>query len=92
MRIVWRRRALSDLAELRGWIAKDSPKAAKAVVSRIRKVIADTAFAPRLWPMISNGVHRRIVVPRTRYVVYYRVEDDRIIVDFIMHAHQDRPT
>ncbi|MBT9447099.1 MAG: type II toxin-antitoxin system RelE/ParE family toxin [Hyphomonadaceae bacterium] len=91
MKVVWRRAALADIDDMRSWIGRDNPRAAVAVEKRIRASVRNLTATPLLWPMISDGVSRRMIVRRTPYFVYYRVVGDDVIIDAVLHAKRARP-
>ena len=46
MRLVWSERALSDLREIRAYIAEDNPKAARNWIAKLRKRARQAVQAP----------------------------------------------
>ena len=92
MKIVVRAKADEDLDGIFTWIAKDSPRAAIAVIRRIRQRIGRLAI-PGLENMGRPGLDpgtRELVEPP--YIVVYEVHDarDEIEVLAIFHGAQDR--
>lgn len=77
MRLTVRVEAADDLDAIFGWIANDSPRAARAIVTRIGERI-DQLLTPGLAHMGRPGRDegtRELVVGR--YIVVYEVDEDR---------------
>ena len=74
MNILWSPEAIQDLIALRGYIAEDNPTAARRVALRIVETVEQ---------QLPNNPHlgrpgrvpgtRELVIPRTPYIVPYRV-------------------
>ena len=92
MIIDWSQRAAGDLASLRAYIAEDDPAAAQRVVLHIihsvENLLADQPQMGR--PGRVPGT-RGLVVPRTPYIVPYRVRDNRIQVIRVYHGARRWP-
>jgi toxin ParE1/3/4 len=92
MRIVFDDEAVDDLAGIRAWIAKDSPRAADELIEKIFDKI-DNLLAPELTymgrPGLDSGTHELIEYP---YIIVYEVHEARgeIVVLAIVHSAQDR--
>jgi len=92
MRVVFDDEALDDLKHIRAWIAKDSPRAADELITRIFDKI-ESLLAPELTymgrPGLDPGTHELIENP---YIIVYEVHDDRgeIVVLAIVHGAQKR--
>ena len=78
MRIVWSRRALQHLAEIRRYIAKDHPQAARGVAARILEGVDLLAGQPHMGRPGRVIGTRELVVAGTPYVIPYRVKEDRL--------------
>ena len=91
LRISYTRLALSDIAEAAAYIARDDPNAAKLVVDRIRAAVSGLALHPELGrPGRIRGT-RELVVPRTPFVVPYRIAGDRIDILAVIHGRRAWP-
>lgn len=79
MNIVWSPEAIEDLVSLRAYIAEDNPAAARRIVLRIIQVIElllpENPHSGR--PGRVPGT-RELIIPRTPYVVPYRVQRDTL--------------
>ncbi|MFL4976453.1 MAG: type II toxin-antitoxin system RelE/ParE family toxin [Microvirga sp.] len=72
-------------------IAQHNPTAALDMVRRIRKSVSRLARFPHSGRPGHRGGTRELVVPRTPYIVPYRVHPDRIDVLAVFHGPQDWP-
>jgi len=92
MKVVVREAAALDIDAIFSWIAKDNPRAAAAMVERIRLRINRLAF-PGLSHIGRPGRvegTRELVEPP--YIVVYAVDEpaDEIMVLAVMHGARDR--
>jgi toxin ParE1/3/4 len=92
MNIVWSPEAIEDLVSLRAYIAEDNPVAARRLVLRIIQVIElvlpDNPHSGR--PGRVPGT-RELIIPRTPYVVPYRVQRDTLQILRIYHSARRWP-
>jgi len=79
LRLLWTRRAADDLAEIYAFIAKDDRGTAYATIDRIRTATRRLGRHPEMGRSGRVG-GPEIVVPRTPFVVAYRVERRRLTV------------
>lgn len=85
--VVWTESALTDLVEIAGFIAQDSPAFASAFVARIIEAVDRVALFPRLGrrvPEFGDENLREVVFQNYRIV--YAVRGDRIGVVTVRHA------
>jgi toxin ParE1/3/4 len=83
----WALRALEDLREIHDFIARDSPRAAEAMVERIFSASEQlTAFplSGRLVPEFPGSGYRELLVGN--YRVQYRVADTTIWIVTVVHG------
>jgi toxin ParE1/3/4 len=83
----WARRALEDLREIHDFIARDSPRAAEAMVERIFSASEQlTAFplSGRRVPEFPGSPYRELLVGN--YRVQYRVEDATVWIVTVVHG------
>jgi plasmid stabilization system protein ParE len=88
-RVAWRKRARSDIADIRKYIARDSPPAAKKVVAAIEQAadgLVDFPYAFRMIPEFQGPDRRETFV--YEYRLMYRVEPDRIVVLRVVHGRR----
>jgi len=86
MEIVWRRAALNDLQAIREFIAEDNPDAAGRIVTAIHSAAERLADHSRLGRTGRVAGTRELVIPRTPYIVAYRIVADQIRVLAVIHA------
>ena len=92
MRLIVREEVVEDLKRIHDWIAADRPRAAFAMVDRIRDRIGsltDPGMAEKGRPGRQPGTRELIQRP---YVIVYKVDRDveEITVLAIFHGRQDR--
>jgi toxin ParE1/3/4 len=93
MQIKWLRKALKNLDNEAEYIAKDDPQAAQLLVRRIVQTISLLAENPSLGhPGRLPGTHE-LVIPKTRYIVPYRVRPrlQRIEILRVFHTSRKQP-
>lgn len=86
------RQALIDLEQARAFVALDSPGAAKALAARIRDAIDGLRQFPDRGRAGRVPGTRELVVPRTPFVVPYRVVGREVEVLGIMHGKRAWPS
>lgn len=81
MIIIWSPQAVADLASLRAYIAEDDKAAAQRVVLHVlRNIERLLSDQPQLGRAGRVPGTRELVIPRTPYIVPYRIRDNRIQV------------
>lgn len=93
MQIKWLRKALKNLDNEAEYITKDDPQAAQLLVRRIVQTISLLAENPSLGhPGRLPGTHE-LVIPKTRYIVPYRVRPrlQRIEILRVFHTSRKQP-
>jgi len=91
--ILWSGPALHDLKQIRVWVARDSPDAARRLASKIRKGVenlADFPEAGRVVPEIGIKAYREIIV-RPYRVIYQVRDNDAVVILRVWHSHRDLP-
>ena len=93
MQIRWLREALKNLQSEAEFIAKDDPKAAQVVVLRIQNTVAMLNQNPSLGHPGRLPGTRELVIPKTRYIVPYRVMPrlQRIEILRVFHSSRKLP-
>ena len=85
--------AASDLRTIKAFLSNESAVVAERVLDQIRKIISRLCTFPRLGhPGIVDGTLERIV-PRTPYVLVYRIDvgdHDELVILRAYHVAQDR--
>jgi toxin ParE1/3/4 len=91
MRVRWLRTALRNLDEEARYIATDDDGAARIVVERVLAAVAMLAEQPGLGRPGRVPGTRELVVPKTRYIVPYRVRRDTVEILRIFHTSRRLP-
>lgn len=91
MRVRWLRQALANLDAEASYIAQDDPVAARLVVKRVRDAVALLQEQPGLGRPGRVLGTRELLVPRTRYLVPYRVRGDVVEVLRVFHTSRRLP-
>lgn len=85
----WTQRAKGDLQEIYDFIAKDSPRAADAIVERIIHETERLAAFPesgRIMPEFPTLSYREVIVGN--YRVLYRVEGEVVWIAAVVHGRR----
>ena len=91
MIVVWSPRAIEHLAQLRSYIAHDNPKAADRVAATLLAAVERLAEQPQPGRPGRVAGTREFVVPRTPYVISYRLRGDRLEIVAVFHGRQKWP-
>ena len=91
MEVRWLDDALADVTEIYHYVAADNPRAAARLAQRIQAAVRVLAGMPHRgrpgrWP----GT-RELVIPRTPYIVPYRVQGDLIEILRVFHGARRWP-
>jgi toxin ParE1/3/4 len=91
MKVRFSKRSIRRLSSIQAYVAKDSPAAAARVAARI----AETAMRLEHFPLLGRPGKkpgwREVIVPGLPYIIPYRVVDDLILVDTIIHTSRKWP-
>lgn len=91
MRVRWLRKALRNLDDEASFIAADSPEAAQLVVQRVLDAVAMLLEQPGMGRPGRVPGTRELVVPKTRYIVPYRVRGQTIEILRVFHTSRRLP-
>ena len=86
MRFGFTDRALAQIDAIEAYLTERNPPAARRTIDRIigmAEVLADHPFMGRDY----DGVNRVFSVPRTRYRIFYRVREEKDVVEVLTVAH-----
>jgi toxin ParE1/3/4 len=90
MKIRYTATALAELDHILSYIANDNPLAADEVAAVIRAAISRLAGYPRMAIETDvPGVRVSPVLPY-RYLIFYNIDDDHLIVRNVRHAARER--
>lgn len=90
MRLKWLHAALRNLDDEASYIAADDPAAARLVVRRILSAVALLVGNPAMGRPGRVAGTRELLIPKTRYLVPYRVRKSEIQILRIFHIHANR--
>jgi addiction module RelE/StbE family toxin len=90
LRLSYTPEALAELDEVLGYLTEHSPRGARRVHQRLQAMIGFVARHPYAGTELRGRGMRRIAVVPYPYLVFYRVEDDEVIVIGVRHAARDR--
>ena len=79
-------RALRDLERIAIYLAEHNPAARKRILVEIRNTINGLELFPELGRLV-RGQQRKLAVPRTAYLVFYRIEGEEVL---ILHVRDGR--
>jgi toxin ParE1/3/4 len=91
MRLRWLRTALRNLDDEATFISQDDPAAAIRVVHRVMQAVALLQEQPGIGRPGRVPGTRELLVPRTRYLVPYRVRGQTIEILRVFHMSRDLP-
>ena len=87
MKIAWSPEAIEDLVSLRAYIAEDNPAAARRtvqhIVASIEQLLPDNPRIDRAGRVPGT---RELIIPRTPYIVPYRLQRTTIQILRVYHA------
>jgi toxin ParE1/3/4 len=89
---VWSPEALDDLAALRAYIEKDNPSAAQRIALHIiHNVEILLPASPEMGRPGRVPGTRELVIPRTPFIVPYRLQDNTIQILRVLHGARRWP-
>lgn len=91
MNIVWSTEALDDLDSLRAYIAKDSPKAARATALAVIAAVERLPDNPHIGRPGRVSGTRELVVPPTPFIVPYRMQAGILQILRVYHGARRWP-
>lgn len=94
MEIKWLKKALLNLDQEAEYIAKDDPQAARMVVQRIYHTVSLLKDNPSLGHPGRLPGTQEIIIPKTRYIIPYRVRTrlQQIEILRVFHASRKLPS
>lgn len=92
-RIDWSAAARRDFRDLTEWFSDRNATVAERVADAIEESVARLEQMPRMGRAGRVAGTRELVVPRTPYIVIYRLQEgeDRVIVVRILHTSRKWP-
>ena len=90
MRIVWSRTAISNLVEIREYVAQDKPIADTRLAERIVAAVERLVRHPYLGHAGREPEMRELIVAGTPYIVAYKIYRDQLAILALLHGSQGR--
>ncbi|MCK9462546.1 MAG: type II toxin-antitoxin system RelE/ParE family toxin [Proteobacteria bacterium] len=87
---LWTGPALRDLEEMRDWISRDNPTAARRLAQRIRDAVRRAQRHPesgRVVPELAMSVYRETIV--SPYRIIYTLNENALVVLRVWHGKRD---
>lgn len=89
--LIWTGPARTALRDIFNFIASDNPKAARHIINEIREAAKTLEMFPMAGRIGRVEGSRELVIPRTQYVLTYRITGDAVIILAIFHGAQQWP-
>jgi toxin ParE1/3/4 len=89
MKVVWTKRALSHLSALHDFISNDSPQNAEVVARRILETVELLESQPEIGRPGRRVGTRELVIPKTPFIVIYRVRQGALRLLSVLHGKQE---
>ena len=92
MIVIWTRPAIRDMRHIRAYIARDAPGNAAVVARRLRGAAESLRDYPGRGRPGRSPHTRELVVPRTPYVVAYRLSGEAVFILRVLHGARRWPS
>ena len=89
-KVLWTGPALRDLSEMRDWISRDNPTAARRLAQRIREAVKRVQRHPasgRVVPELAVSAYREVIV--SPYRIIYTLNENAVVVLRVWHGKRD---
>ncbi len=91
MQVIWTSPAQTDLYDAFEYIIQGDPQAAQSVLNRIEESANNLARHPEIGRAGRIAQTRELIVPRTPYIVSYRVQSNQVEILAIIHSSRRWP-
>jgi toxin ParE1/3/4 len=91
MRLIWSPLAKANLRDINTYYGSRNPQAAAKLIGRIFKSADNLIQHPNLGKLNAFKTSRLLQVPKTAYVLPYRVMPDGIEILAVFDQRQDKP-
>ena len=88
MNVRYTKRALGDLNSIADYIAEHNRKAVSDIEQAISRTADNLADFPMLGIELKELKVRKILVPKSEYAIYYRVDFDEVWIVHIRHGRR----
>lgn len=90
IKVVITKPATQDLNSIARFIARDNPVRARSYIERLRVKAKSIADAPHGYEVINSAFGRTVRRrPVDDYVIFYEIDEDRIVIIRILHSARD---
>ncbi|MCC6133135.1 MAG: type II toxin-antitoxin system RelE/ParE family toxin [Acidobacteria bacterium] len=86
--VSFRRGAVLDLERAEDWYESHRVGLGKEFREAVAVAVARISSEPELYPVLYRGA-RRILIRRFPYALWYRIEDDRLVVLACIHGRRN---
>jgi addiction module RelE/StbE family toxin len=86
MNVGYAPRALRDLEGIAAYLGERSPSGAKKVLAAIKSAVDIVSSFPEIAPVLDDAGHRRLVIQRYPYVIFYRITFEELLILHIRHT------
>lgn len=93
-KVVWRKEALADVDRIFNFLRLKNWNAARRAAQAIKVAGFSLADAPLKGSALSDGSGRRkLIVPfgKSAYIIYYALEQDKVLIVRVHHGRENRP-
>ena len=90
MRVRWTETAFAELNEIRSYIERENPAAARATVIRIEQVTARLGQFPRMGSATDSPGVRVFPALPFPYLIFYTIEAGEVVIRNVRHASRRR--
>jgi len=87
MRVEFSKLAYDELEDARGYYNLQQEELGERFKEHIQKAIDAIAHSPKLYPKVTQELHR-VVVHTFPYNIFYSLLDERIVIVSIAHQHR----
>ena len=91
MRLIWAEGAITDLIQIRDYIAEYNPDAAEAIALRLLEIAELLPGHPLMGVATLKQGIRRLVVPQSVYSLIYRIADDDVEIIEVFDGRRKSP-
>jgi toxin ParE1/3/4 len=90
VQVIWTQRAIRHLVDIRSYIERDKPEAARRVAERLILASEYLAVHPHKGRPGRKAGTRELIIPNTPYILPYRVHEETLTILSVLHAAQQR--
>ncbi len=88
---IWSPKAKAQLAECLEWISKESRSAGTKTIHDVFRAISTISEFPEIGKYFRLDNTARVYMVGRKYRIFYRIETERIIIDYFQSVKQKTP-